>query len=88
MKYNNCKIVRSSVEGKKYAAICGDKVINFGASGYRIKPGTPAGDNYCARSAGIESDRISANTFARALWSCKGSKSVSDKPFFGKIKLP
>ena len=88
MEYNGCRIVKSNAKGKKYAAICGNKTINFGASGYRIKPGTPAGDSYCARSAGIKSDAKSPNSFARALWSCKGSKSVSDKPFFGKIKLP
>jgi len=86
--YNGCKIVRSKAKGKKYAAICGDKTINFGAKGYTIKPGTKAGDSYCARSAGIESDPKSPNSFARALWSCRGKKSVSDKPFFGKIKLP
>lgn len=86
--YNGCKIVRSKAKGKKYAAICGDRTINFGAKGYTIKPGTPAGDSYCARSAGIKSEGKSPNAFARALWSCRGKKSISDKPFFGKIQLP
>jgi len=53
-----------------------------------LKPGTSAGDSYCARSQGIEgSGKGSANYWARELWSCRGNKSVSDKPFFGKIKL-
>jgi len=88
MKYNGCEIKRSTTDGKKYTAVCNGKEIDFGASGYRIKPGTDAGDSYCARSAAIKSDPLSPNAFSRALWSCKGTKSVNDKPFFGKIKLP
>lgn len=80
------RIQRSDREGKKYKITVGDKEIHFGASGYRIKPGTPAGDSYCARSAGIAgaNDRTTPNYWARQLWSCRGDKSVSDKPFFGK----
>ena len=84
------KITRSQTKDKKYAVEVGGKTINFGAKGYRIKPGTSAGDSYCARSAGIKgaNDRSSANYWARQLWSCRGSKSVSNKPFFGRTKLP
>lgn len=84
------KIQKSDAAGKKYAVKVDGKTINFGATGYRIKPGTPAGDAYCARSAGIKgaNDPNTANYWARRLWSCEGAKSVSKKPFFGKSKLP
>ena len=80
------KVQRSDREGKKYKVVVGGKEIHFGASGYRIKPGTPAGDSYCARSAAIPgaNDRTTPNYWARKLWSCRGKKSVSDKPFFGE----
>lgn len=83
-------IQRSDREGKKYKVVVGGKTIHFGASGYRIKPGTKAGDSYCARSAAIAgaSDRSSPNYWARQLWSCQGSRSVDDRPFFGKVQLP
>lgn len=84
------KIQRSSIAGKKYAVNVNGKTINFGAQGYRIKPGTPAGDSYCARSSKIKgaNDESTPNYWARQLWSCKGDKSVSSKPFFGKYDLP
>jgi len=84
------KITRSQIDGKKYATKVDGKTINFGASGYKIKPGTPAGDAYCARSSGIKgaNDKSTPNYWARQLWSCEGKKSVSKKPFFGKVKLP
>lgn len=89
-KYKGYNITASDREGKKYKVEVDGKTIHFGASGYRIKPGTTAGDSYCARSAKIPNGTgtDSANYWARELWSCKGSKSVSSKPFFGKIKLP
>jgi len=88
-KYKGYDIGRSDRKGKKYKACKDDKCVHFGASGYTIKPGSNAGDSYCARSAGIKSSgKDSANYWARQLWSCSGSKSASDKPFFGKIKLP
>jgi len=84
------KITRSQAKDKKYSVEVKGKIINFGAKGYRIKPGTDAGDSYCARSNGIKgaNDPSTANYWARQLWSCKGDKSVSSKPFFGKFKLP
>mgnify|MGYP001555670995 FL=1 len=88
-KYKGYDIGRSDRKGKKYKACKDDKCVHFGASGYTIKPGSNAGDSYCARSAKIKgSGKDSANYWARQLWSCSGSKSASDKPFFGKIKLP
>ena len=87
-KYKGFDIPRRSRKGKKYKACKNGKCVHFGASGYTISPNTSRGDSYCARSAGIKSEPNSANSFARALWSCRGSKSVNSKPFFGKIKLP
>ena len=39
---------------KKYTATIGGKTRSFGAKGFSISPGTPKGDNYCARSSGIK----------------------------------
>ena len=87
--YEGFNVTASDREGKKYKAVAEDGTeVHFGASGYRIKVGTDAGNNYCARSSGILSPRGSANWWARQLWSCEGKRSVSDKPFFGKIDLP
>lgn len=84
------KILRSERKGKKYKVVVDGEEIHFGAEGYIIKPGSPAGDAYCSRSLGIVgyNDKSTPNYWARQLWSCKGSKSVSDKPFFGEIELP
>jgi hypothetical protein len=88
-KYKGYTVTSSEREGKKYKAVDENgNETHFGASGYRIKPGTPAGDSYCARSAGIDSSKGSPNWWARQLWSCEGNKSVSEKPFFGLIDLP
>lgn len=84
------KISKSTIQGKKYSVEVDGKKIHFGASGYRIKPGTDAGNSYCARSEKIKgaNDKSTPNYWARQLWSCEGNKSVSKKPFFGKSKLP
>ena len=37
---------------KKYYKIVNGKKVGYGAKGYRIAPGTPRGDRYCARSYG------------------------------------
>lgn len=70
--------MRSDAKGKKFKVIVNGKVINFGAKGYRIKPGTKHGDNYCTRSIGIKGvdDIMSANYWSRKMWRCKGKKSV------------
>jgi hypothetical protein len=52
--YEGYNVTASDREGKKYKATDDDgNEIHFGASGYRVKPGTDAGNSYCARSAGI-----------------------------------
>lgn len=48
------KIMRSTRKNKKYMVKYKGKTIHFGAKGYKIKPGTKAGDSYCARSYGIK----------------------------------
>lgn len=73
------KILRSERKDKKYKVYYNGKWIHFGASGYRIKPGTAAGDNYCTRSYYIKGkdDMNSANYWSRVMWNCKGTKSQS-----------
>ncbi len=75
-------IVDSRAAGKKKAAITSDgNRINFGQAGEVVQPGTPAGDNYCARSAGIQSGRdLSANDLSRADWHCNGTSSREEGP--------
>lgn len=65
-------------KGKKYCKIVNGKRVSYGASGYRIKPGTKAGDSYCARSLGIRKKygRTPANELARRKWKCRGAKSM------------
>ena len=87
--YEGYNVTASERADKKYKAVDDEgNVVHFGARGYRINPGTAAGNSYCARSAGIATTRFSANWWARQLWSCDGKLSVSDKPFFGEIELP
>ena len=74
------KITRSDREDKKFKVNVKGKEIHFGARGYRIKPGTKAGDSYCARSSGIKGtdDITSANYWSRKKWKCNGKKSMRD----------
>jgi hypothetical protein len=60
-----------------------------GKSGYSIAPGTPKGDNYCARSSGIKkcAKPPCANDLSRQAWGCVGKKSVkSAAKKFTRIK--
>ena len=77
VKGNRYNVYRSDRKGKKWKVKVGSKSVHFGASGYRIAPGTKKGDNYCARSSGIKGtgDINSANFWARKMWNCKGKKS-------------
>lgn len=87
--YEGYNVTASDRADKKYKATDEDgNETHFGASGYRVKPGTDAGNSYCARSAGIPAPKGSANWWARQLWSCQGKISVDERPFFGKIDLP
>jgi hypothetical protein len=76
------RIQDSNAQGKEKAAVTSEgRIINFGSSESRIRPGTPAGDQYCARSAGIRSsDNLSPNDLARADWHCDGSVSKEEGP--------
>ena len=59
-----------------------ENTVRYGAKGYKIKPGTKAGDSYCARSLGIAKKHPSArspnspNALSRKKWKCKGAKSM------------
>lgn len=54
--------------------------VSHGQKGVRISPGTPRGDAYCARSAGIKgdwkNDPNSPNRLSRKKWKCRGKKSM------------
>ena len=72
------KVIRTK-SGKK-------KIIRYGAKGYRIKPGTKAGDSFCARTWGLmkkypkaAKNPNSPLRLSRKKWRCKGKKSVRKK---------
>lgn len=70
-------------KGKRFAVEINGKKRSFGQAGKgkngkdRIQPGTPKGDAYCARSAGIPKCKNPpcANDLSRAKWKCVGKKS-------------
>lgn len=75
-------------KGKKFAKLIktmngGTRKVSYGAKGYKIKPGTSAGDSYCARSYGIKqgvseeqrNDPNTPNNLSRRKWKCLGKKS-------------
>jgi hypothetical protein len=45
------KVVRNAKTGRT-------KRVSYGASGYKISPGTSKGDSYCARSYGIKKEML------------------------------
>jgi len=80
-------------DGKKYVKTVTDpetgrkKKVRYGAKGYRISPGTPKGDRYCARSfgdmksEGFDCSGKEKNTplcLSRAKWKCSGKTSRRD----------
>lgn len=52
-------------------------VVDHGQKGANIRPGTKAGDSFCARSEKI--GLTPANVASRAAWYCKGDKSMSKR---------
>lgn len=77
------RITTTDADGKKKAAVTSDgSIINFGQADTRVRPGSPAGNAYCARSAGISTpdDRLTPNDLARADWHCVGPVSREDGP--------
>ena len=79
--------------GKKYSKTVTNpetgrkNTVRFGAKGYRIAPGTPKGDRYCARSFGDMkshskdcggADRNTPLCLSRAKWACSGKTSRRD----------
>jgi hypothetical protein len=65
------------------------KRVSYGQAGQaakggpRVKPGTPKGNSYCARSLGIkqrlskkkQNDPNTPNNLSRKRWKCSGAKS-------------
>ena len=73
------KVVKNPKTGRK-------KVVKYGQKGATVSPGTPKGDSYCARSAGIkkrlhksvQNDPNTPNNLSRKRWKCEGDKSRKD----------
>jgi hypothetical protein len=71
------KVQQSTRKNKKFMVDVNGSKVHFGAKGYSISPGTKKGDNYCARSSGIKSGKgITPNKLSRAIWRCKGKRSL------------
>jgi len=83
--------IKYADDGKKYTHTYKDRKtgntrkVRYGAKGYKIAPGTPRGDSYCARSEGdMKSegmdcsgpDRNTPMCLSRKKWRCRGAKSV------------
>ena len=81
---------KDTEDGKKYTKTVTNpetgrtNKIRYGARGYRIAPGTPKGDRYCARSfgdmksEGYDCSGAERNTplcLSRAKWKCSGKTS-------------
>ena len=71
------KVRRSTNKNKKFMITYKGKKVHFGAKGYKIKPGTKAGNSYCSRSSGIKSSKkgLTPNKLSRKMWKCKGKRS-------------
>lgn len=72
------KVTKSPLKNKEYRVIVKGKPVDFGDPKMKEYPGTKRGDSYCARSSGIKGvkDITSPNYWSRALWRCKGKKSL------------
>lgn len=75
------KIGRSSRQGKYWKACptVGGSCVHFGAKGAKVKPGTPKGNSFCARTLPLSKKQKSKsptpNDFARRDWKCRGKRS-------------
>ena len=73
-------VYRSERKGKKFKVYSNNREIHFGARGYSIAPGTSKGDRYCARSSGIKNSKgLDANDLSRAMWRCRGKRSLRNE---------
>jgi len=76
---------QSTRKGKKWMFVPDNpnyKTVHAGQKGAKIRPGTEAGNSYCARSANIprkKGQKVSPNDLARKAWNCKGKRSVGKK---------
>ena len=72
--------VKVTASGKR---VCYGQAGKAKGGGPRVKPGTPKGDAYCARSLGIkirlskkkQNDPNTPNNLSRKRWKCVGAKS-------------
>ena len=87
---------RTPSKGKRFVKVVKNKKtgrtkkVSYGQAGKsksgkdRIQAGTPKGDSYCARSAGIKkgvsakkrNDPNTPNNLSRKKWRCRGKKSM------------
>lgn len=90
---NAGEVMAKPAPGKKFVKVVKNpktgrtRKVSYGQSGRakdggpRIRPGTPKGDSYCARSYGIKkraknpNDPNSPNNLSRKKWKCVGKKS-------------
>jgi hypothetical protein len=72
------KIRPSNAKGKKWTVEVGGKTYHAGDANAKVRPGTPAGNRYCARSEKIKGSGV-PNRLARQMWGCVGAKSVKSK---------
>lgn len=75
------RIAAGTAKGKKYRAIriSDGAVVQFGATGARIVPGSDKGNAYCSRSGDIDQEfGFNANTLSRINWHCVGTVSKKD----------
>lgn len=72
---------KSNRKNKQLKTFVNGKPVHFGDSRYPEYPGTKRGDNYCARSAGINTNNPSSPNFhsRRILWNCQGTKSQKER---------
>ena len=71
-------------KGKAKVIITGaGRKVSYGQKGASVKPKTPKGDSYCARSLGIkkglskkkQNDPNTPNNLSRKRWKCSGATS-------------
>jgi hypothetical protein len=76
---------------KRFKTTVKGKTVNYGQPGSKIKPGTPKGDGYCARSSVVRGkgggmrkvdcggkDKGTPACLSRAKWRCSGEKSLRE----------
>ena len=83
VKGKGYRISRSNRKGKYWKACPtdGGACVHFGATGAKVRPGTPKGDSFCARTLPLAKKQrnksATPNDFARKDWRCAGARSTT-----------